>query len=391
MTFQKIKPPRGQMSVKQASLKSILLIALLVITVLFIKTLKDNRIASTNEIFSGLNIRGSTMGSYYSIVFGEMKPLALREQLEKEINNSLLHLNQVFSTWDEQSEVSHFNKTRNTQSQVVSNDFMKVIQESFRASELLNGAFDITISPLIRLWGFGPWAKTKTPEEWAQYYPTETQIAKAKALVNYKKLIVTDSLHIQKLDPEIELDFSGIVPGFAADEISRILLKNGISNHLVDVGGEMHIQGVNPHGKPWQIGIEKPSSSQETKDPTQDPELFAKVSIKDFGSISTSGKQRNHHPSSKSEIHHIIDPRTGLTSIASALTVTVVTRKYETVIADALTTGLFVLGPEAGLEWAKQHPEIEVLYIVEVKEEQPSSNSSKKLKALHTKDFPFAE
>jgi thiamine biosynthesis lipoprotein len=198
-------------------------------------------------------------------------------------------------------------------------------------SVLTDGAFDITVGPLVNLWGFGPTGSVLEP-------PTDAAIAAARQHVGYEKLH-TDCGHstIRKDDAALYVDLSGWAKGRAVDAVSAMLDTSGIGNYLVEIGGELRVSGHNSEQRKWAVAIEAPSTSQRV------PQAVIRVTDT---SVATSGDYRNYFEYGGNSYSHTIDPRTGRPVTHGLAAVTVV--HPENAFADAMATALLVLGPEAG-------------------------------------------
>ncbi|MFN9719837.1 MAG: FAD:protein FMN transferase, partial [Planctomycetota bacterium] len=197
-----------------------------------------------------LRIAGKTMGSYYSVVIDQ--PGRVNEaELRKEIEAKFDDISRQMSTWSDDSEISRFNSSRSTDWFPVSRDFAIVASESVRLYELTDGALDVTVAPLIDLWGFG---KRK-----AVRVPTDEEVATALKSVGTNHLTVRmEPPAIRKSIPELQISFSALAPGYAADEVAGILAGRGLGSFVVDVGGENLAGNAKADGEFWRLGVESP-------------------------------------------------------------------------------------------------------------------------------------
>jgi len=280
------------------------------------------------------------MGTYYMVKIvrrdesNYLKSLDSRN-LKKNINQILKKINRQMSTFQSDSEVSLFNASRTTGWFPVSKETAAVIQESLRISQISQGAFDVTISPLIELWGFGKNSSRKIPS------PTAIRTAKQKT--GFKKLLVRLAPpSLKKLDPGLSCNLSAIAKGFGVDSIAQYLDLNKIKHYLIDIGGEIRVEGYNPSGLKWAIGIAAP----------KDPKGVHKKIFLHNQSIATSGDYRNYYISSGVRYSHTINPLTGRPITHYISSVSVIHDSCMT--ADALATAINVLGPEKGLQLARK-------------------------------------
>jgi len=315
-----------------------------------------------------LHYTGSTMGTYYSIkvtrgsltVGGEgarsvdTKQVGT-EQLRSDIERILAHINHTMSTYLADSELSRFNASTNTDWFPVSQDLYTVVQEALTISRLTDGAFDITVGPLVNLWGFGPSPKSEKSENsgksegggqqlMQQSIPSDTDLGAAMARIGYQKLAIRATPPaLRKDQPQLYLDLSAIAKGFAVDKVAEYLEENGFMNYLVDIGGELRAKGKSAKNKPWRVAIEEPVSGGRG---------IHRVIKVDDQAVATSGDYRNFFERDGKRYSHTIDPKTGRPITHNLVSVTVLDSR--TMRADALATGLSVLGPEAGYEFAKR-------------------------------------
>lgn len=279
------------------------------------------------------------MGTQYhiTIINNNDHPKKHRKNLKKEIDRLLLNLNQQMSTYINSSEISRFNRYTKTDWFSVSEDFAYVVDAALKISQQTTGAFDITVSPLIELWGFG----SKT-----QYsIPTKKQIAEIMPYIGFQHLSVrTKPAAIRKDNSEVHIDLSAIAKGFAVDKISDFLSTEGFDNYLVEIGGEVRASGKNISGKQWRIAIEQPNRKQNA---------INKVISVSNKALATSGDYRNYYIKDKVRYSHTIDPTTGAPIKHQLASVTVVTPL--TMYADAYATAFMVMGDKQGKSFAKKH------------------------------------
>jgi thiamine biosynthesis lipoprotein len=280
---------------------------------------------------------GSTFGTTYSVQYHGAPPGTIRASVRQAVEKRLARIDREMSTWRSDSGVSRFNDYRGTNWFDVSFDTSLVVSTALRISELTGGAFDVTVLPLVRLWGFGP-------EGRRDRLPTDAEVAAARARVDYRRLHARlDPPSIQKDLPDINVDLSAIAKGYAADAVAESLNSMGITEFLVGIGGEMRAGGLNPAGKAWRVGIERPV--EDTR------QIQRVVGLSNLG-VSTSGDYRNFYMLGGKRCAHIIDPRTGLPADSSLRSVSVL--HASTMCADALATGLMVLGSDLGLKLARK-------------------------------------
>ena len=285
-----------------------------------------------------LVLSGETMGTYYSVTIIDPVGTELAGRLAQSIEDTLAAVNGRMSTYLEDSELSLFNRLRDTGWQAASPQLVKVLLEARRVSALSGGAFDVTVGPVVNLWGFGP-----DPD--VDDVPTVNAVARALAAVDYRNLEARASPPmIRKRVPRIYVDLSAIAKGYAVDEIVALLEAAGIRNSLVDVGGELYAGGVNADGGPWRIAIEKPVDGART--------AMRSVEVSN-AAVATSGDYRNYTEIGGRRYSHEIDPYSGRpVTHRTALVSVVAPTAME---ADALATALLVLGRKSGLALAHRH------------------------------------
>ncbi|WP_019613009.1 FAD:protein FMN transferase [Psychromonas ossibalaenae] len=283
-----------------------------------------------------LKIQGKTMGTYYHITYvldGEQsKSAALAaETLQSQIDIRLELVNDQMSTYRPDSELSRFNQAE--KSLAVSDATRHVVEASLELFEKSNGAFDVTVGPLVNLWGFGP---DKRPEK----VPAQSVIEQKNQVVGSQHLSVSGNT-LNKDIPELYVDLSSIAKGYGVDDIAEYLQSLGINNYLVDIGGELRVRGEKPGSENWTLAIERPSAGQNVQ---------RLINIGD-NAIATSGDYRNYYEFDDVRYSHTIDPATGKPIKHKLASVTVI--HPSSMYADGLATVITVLGPEKGLAFAE--------------------------------------
>ncbi len=279
-----------------------------------------------------VHLQGQTMGTTYNVKYLVGKEPV--EGLQAEIDVRLVEVNKMMSTYDPTSELSRFNQYRYTDNFAVSPDTLTVVNEALRLASLSGGVLDVTVGPLVNLWGFGP---TKRPEK----VPSQGEIDEIRDYVGYQKLSTTPT-GLKKSHPMLYVDLSTIAKGYGVDVVADLLEENGIHNYLVEIGGEMRVKGEKGDGSPWLIAIEKPVSNQRA--------VQKVVSIGE-NAIATSGDYRNYYEQDGTRYSHLIDPRTGKPIQHNTVAVTVVHKSSMT--ADGLATAFNVMGWEDAIEVAE--------------------------------------
>jgi FAD:protein FMN transferase len=236
----------------------------------------------------------------------------------------MYRIESVMSVWRSSSELSHLNTESNGRPFAVSRELYSLIDSSLFYSKATSGAFDVTVRPLVRLWGFqGGEAKL----------PSDEEISRALSDVGYGKISLDSSASTVTLPPGTQIDLGGIAKGYAVDRCVAVLAGLGVRNALVNIGGNIYAMGAPPGEKGWRIGVRDPKGGLET---------VGTLVLRDEA-VATSANYENFVEIAGKRYGHIIDPRTGR-PVSHALSVTVVAPTG--LDSDALSTGLFVLGPD---------------------------------------------
>jgi FAD:protein FMN transferase len=272
------------------------------------------------------------MGTYYGVQFAGDTGCDITQV---DIDRRLEAINDVMSTYRPDSELSLINQSPADTEINISSELRYVLQAASELWRRSGGAFDVTVGPLVNLWGFGPEAQNQKP--------TAEQQAAAATRVGMDKLDTIDNSLSKQVDG-LYIDLSALAKGYAVDEIAVLLSARGCNDYMVDIGGEIRVAGVNARGKPWRVGIEVPDASQLGL-------LQTVVSISDI-SIATSGDYRNYRVVDGQRIDHVLDPRTGKPANNRVVSATVL--HPSAMWADGYATALMVLGMEEGMRFAQE-------------------------------------
>lgn len=290
-----------------------------------------------------IEIRGETMGSYYIVKYIPESDSIPKEEVADQIQSVLVWVNSIFNHYDPESVISNFNKKRDLKWVDVGEKFIFVLDMNQMMSEKSEGAFDPTVLPLTRAWGFAGDYRGK-PEKRELKDAEIKEIMKSVGLDKIE--IDRKGNRIRKKVPGVELEFSASVPGLAADDISWAMTNVvKTKNFMIDVGGEMHIKGTN-HGKPWKIAIEAPVENNDQR-------LAQKVLELSDTHVATSGNYRNYIESSGEKLGHVLDARTGKPAPSDILSVTVLD-DHGAFNADLWSTTLMSLGVRRAYFLAEQ-------------------------------------
>ena len=291
-------------------------------------------------------ISGSTMGTYYRVAIESPGSEIPFSQIADEIEALLADINRQMSTYDPDSEISRFNQSDSLDWFPVSPNTAHVVEKSLAISRQTGGAFDVTVGPLVNLWGFGPAGRRDT-------IPSAREIEEARNRVGFAHLEARSSPPaIKKGIGELYVDLSAIAKGFAVDQISDYLSSIGMGTYLVDIGGELRARGTKADSTPWRVAIERPQLNRGS--------VQRIVSLSE-GAIATSGDYRNFFEIDGVRYSHEIDPVKARPITHSVASVTVLTN--DCTMADAWSTALMILGPDAGYQLALQE-QLAALFIV---------------------------
>jgi len=270
------------------------------------------------------------MGTTWHLKLGKSANASLAKDLASKLQTRLNEIEAAISNWKD-SPVTRFNASRSTDWITVPKELAEMVKFSLELSKETNGAFDITISPLVDLWGFGAKGRVKDP-------PSDTAIAEAMQHVGWRKLEVQMSPpSLRKTDPLIEINVSAMADGYAVDKLTPILHRAGVKNFLLEVGGAVRAEGTNDSGQPWQVGVQQPFANQG--------EPASAIPLQDK-SLSTSGVYRQYFETAGKRYAHVLDARTGRPVEHHLVSVSVITDSC--LAADGWDTALLILGPAEG-------------------------------------------
>ena len=289
---------------------------------------------------------GQTMGTTYSVKVATFPAAVSADGLQGEVEQVLERVNAQMSTYQPDSEISRFNGSESTDWFPVSPATALVVAESLRVSRESDGAFDVTVMPLVNLWSFGPEARPRSA-------PTDAELQERREYVGYNKLQVQNNPPaLRKSDPRLQVDLSAIAKGYGVDAVAKLLRDRGIAGFYVEIGGEIRVAGTKSDGSAWRTGIEKPVVGKRA--------LETVVELAD-ASMATSGDYRNYFEADGVRYSHTLDPRSGRPIAHTLAAVSVVAETCMT--ADAYATTVMVLGPQAGYDWLVGH-DVAALLIV---------------------------
>jgi thiamine biosynthesis lipoprotein len=278
---------------------------------------------------------GPTMGSTYSIKYLRHAGLPGPQEVQVEVEKILAEVDQQMSTYRSDSDIERFNDLPANRCQKMPAPVLKLIRVGEQLSEQSEGSYDLTVEPLLNLWGFGPQAR-------------EEKVPAAQALAEVRQRIGYQHLRIDRdqlcKDAAVEVDFNSIAAGYAVDTIAAKLEAMGIHDYLAEATGELKAAGKKLDGSPWRIALEEPRDDQQ---------IAERVIAVDGYGVSTSGDYRNYFEQGGQRYSHTFDARTGAPITHALASVTVI--DPSALMADGLSTLLLILGPERGWDYAEKH------------------------------------
>ncbi|WP_170423431.1 FAD:protein FMN transferase [Ruegeria arenilitoris] len=290
-----------------------------------------------DEVPEVVRLSGETMGTTFNItaIGTDVDETALGAAVEE----TLADVNAKMSNWDPNSEVSTFSASTSTEPTEVSDEFALVIAAANDVHDKSGGTFDVTLGPLIELWGFGP----RKPED---PVPSDAEIQAALDSVGQSRLLTLDAdkSTLSKSDAGVGINLSAIAKGYGIDAVAATLREAGIENYMVEIGGDLVTMGQNDKGEAWRIGIEKPEVGSQN--------LQLIVQLDNLG-MATSGDYKNFFEQGGVRYSHIIDPTIGRPITHRTTSVTVLAENA--MMADAWATAMLALGQEKGMELAEEH------------------------------------
>jgi thiamine biosynthesis lipoprotein len=283
-------------------------------------------------------IAGQTMGTTYSVKFLPYEGMPDLSSISDDVSSELDRVNQQMSTYRESSELSRFNQSATTDWFEVSPQTAAVVALALEVCESSDGAFDVTIGPLVNLWGFGP---DKRPVK----VPSQQQIDRLLAATGSSNLEVRlDPPALRKLKPELQVDLSAIAKGHGVDRVAAVLDRLGAEAYFIEIGGEIRTRGVRMDGSPWKVGIEQPVENKR--------DIQRVIGLSDRA-LATSGNYRNFYELDGKRFSHTINPTSGWPvedAIVSASAIA-----DDCALADAIATSMMSSGFAKGLDTAERN------------------------------------
>lgn len=276
-------------------------------------------------------IRGLTMGTSYTVELAASIDAVVRTRLTGLIEAELAAIDRAMSTYDPRSELSAFNRRQDLRWMPASPGLIEVLQSASRISASTQGAFDVTVGPLVDLWGFGPQFQ-------AQRVPNADTVERIRRSVGYRHVQIDPAAGaIRKRRRDLQIDLNAIAPGYGVDRVAAILEGQGFGDYLVEIGGEFRARGATAAGRPWRVGIERPVAGRR---------VIGEIVALQNKAIGASGTTKDFFEQDGRHYSHSIDPATGRPVEHPRMAVSVVA---DTAMeADGWATALLVLGPERG-------------------------------------------
>ncbi len=293
-------------------------------------------LVSCSDAPKQIRFSGDTMGTTYSIALYSKDPRHTQAEIQKKVETVLAQVNAQMSTYDPDSELSRFNRHESTQPVVISRALERVIGRALAIAEQTDGLLDVTVGPLVNLWGFGPQAK---PEQ----VPTAEELEAVRDYVGYRKLRI-ENHQLTKAHPKVYVDLSTIAKGYGVDRVAYLMDDLEITQDLIEIGGEIRTRGGKPDGQPWRLAVEKPVSTERS--------IQEIVSFNE-GALATSGDYRNFYEENGRRYSHIINPLTAEPIQHNLVSVSVYTD--DCMSADAYATALLVMGTEQAKAFVEKH------------------------------------
>ncbi|MBQ9363233.1 MAG: FAD:protein FMN transferase [Bacteroidaceae bacterium] len=299
---------------------------------------------------------GMVFGTFYHITYQYSK------SLEDSIKCVLQQVDRSLSPFNKESTITAINENKQLEADEMLTEVFEMATEISAQTE---GAFDITVAPLVNLWGFGFQNKDSVTDE---------MVDELRQYVGIEKVKLIDG-KIQKAHPNMMLDCSAIAKGYGVDAVGKMLERQGIHSYMVEIGGEVRLRGCNPRGENWSIGINKPQDGQQAD--------IEQIIHTTNTAMATSGNYRNFYVKEGKKFAHTIDPRTGYPVQHNILSSTVLAK--DCAVADAYATSFMVLGLDSAKRVLNKHPELQAFFIYSTKDGKTGEWCSPNLKKLLSK------
>lgn len=310
-----------------------------------------------------VRITGEAQGTYYMVTYYDHE----NRNFKHEIDSLLDAFDKSVSLWVPNSIISQVNN--NEPNILIDKFFTDNFFISQQVANETGGAFDFTVGPLVRAWGFSNSGKLNMDS---------TIVDSLLDITGYKRVSLFKNQLIKK-DSRIKIDFNAVAQGYSVDMLAEHLKSKGLENFIVDIGGEVIARGKKPNGSSWKVGIEKPA-----KDITEERDLTIVIKL-DSNSVATSGNYRKFYEKDGIRYSHIISPKTGYPAMNRLLSATVVYNN--TALADAYATSFMIMGLEESVKFVESKPEMEAFFIFINDDGQYETQSTKGFNSLIVKEY----
>ncbi len=277
---------------------------------------------------------GPTMGSSYSVKYLHRAGLPAPKEVQAEVEQILARVDQQMSTYRSDSNIERFNRLPANHCQKMPAPILELVRIGQQLSQQSEGSYDLTVEPLLNLWGFGPQSRK-------EQVPSAEALAEVRQRVGYQHLRIENQQLCK--DAAVEVDFNSIAAGYAVDTIAARLEAMGIHDYLAEATGELKARGHKLDGSPWRIALEEPRDDQQVAE---------KIIAVDNYAVSTSGDYRHYFQEDGRRYSHTFDARTGAPVSHTLASVTVI--HSSALMADGLSTLLLILGPQRGWDYAEK-------------------------------------
>lgn len=312
---------------------------------------------TSRQVYNKINFSGMAQGTYYAVTYYDH----LNRNFQPQIDSLLDAFDMSVSMWVPESVISRINRGEKVLCDTI---FINTYNLARRVADESNGAFDYTIGPLVNAWGFGFEDRMKVDQD---------MVDSLLPLVDYRQVRLEGNQIIMEKQG-IKFDFNAVAQGYSVDLAGHFLASKGVSNYLVDIGGEILAVGEKPGEGPWVVGIEKPS-----EDEFAERKLETTVKLRNKA-MATSGSYRKFYEEDGIRYSHTIDPATGYPVRHTLLSVTVIANDCAT--ADAWATAFMVMGVEKAKEVIASHPELEAYFIFSEEDGTPGTYYTEGIKEL---------
>jgi thiamine biosynthesis lipoprotein len=296
---------------------------------------RETSVRGETRLFGQTQLFGQTMGSAWTVTVAGQLPASAAE-LESGVQQRFESVNQALSTWRPDSALSRFNDDATEEWVAIEPELAAVLGYALSLAERSGGAYDVTVGPLVNLWGFGP-------DPARRAVPEADEISAARALVGWRKVQVDVPSNRARKEAGVRIDLSSLGKGRGVDRVAEYLDSRGVTNYLIDLSGKLRARGRNAAGRPWRVAVEKPGPDDPSGQPVITSEI---VELRDT-SIATAGDYRRYFEIAGRHYSHIIDPRTGFPVTHATASATALARDCMT--ADALATVFMAMPPDEAL------------------------------------------